>query len=272
MSSNSFSIGLRFYYWDFYKDIDELPKTNTTYVIIKDHSGYKVRELYVTKRYQSFGEEIMNYSQKGLDIKQFKDLCMTKAGYYVQTEMAKSKKPGHGKWYPKHYDIPEDPGLTMDHLISVILYTDSTGLSSDFSSTFRKKHPYETLSQIKKRNSKYWWWSKTLRETVEFYGYTGTGMKHIKGPFYTGMSFVMNVPSFAIRLCSPTSTSVQLAVAVKFSGEQGLILELHTRTMAPAFANVSAFDCSWISQYKEEDERFVHQLLFSLFFFFFFVC
>ena len=272
MSSNSFSIGLRFYYWDFYKNIDELPRKEHNYGIIKDHSGYKVRELYVTKRYQSFGEEIMNYKQKEIDIKRFKDLAMAKARLYIQTEMAKSKEARSGKWFPKHYDF-KGTSLKIDNLISVILYTDTTELSSDFSSTFRKKHPYETLSQIKQRNSKYWWWSKTLRETVELFGdkTAGSVNKLFKGPFYTGMSFVMNVPSFAIRLCSPTSTSVQIAVAIKFSGEQGLMLQLDTTKMIPAVANVRAFDCSWISQYKEEDERYLnHIILFILYVFFFF--
>eukprot|EP01084_Bolivina_argentea_P239628 402719_1 len=72
--------------------------------------------------------------------------------------------------------------------------------------------------------------------------------------FYTGISLVMTIPEFTMRLCAPTSTSTQIEVAIKFSGHDGMILELQ-KAHASAVHFLTIFDCSWISQYKEEDER-----------------
>ena len=72
----------------------------------------------------------------------------------------------------------------------------------------------------------------------------------LKGPFFTGLSFVMNIPQFGINLNSPTSTSVHIEVATKFGGDDGMIIQLDIGDMW-----LRGFDCSWLSQYKEEDER-----------------
>eukprot|EP01084_Bolivina_argentea_P008921 16699_1 len=94
--------------------------------------------------------------------------------------------------------------------------------------------------------------SRILRETVEIFGID----KEYRGAsFYTGISFVMSIPSFRIRLCSPSSTSTQIEVAIKFSGRNGMILKL---MKAKGWNSLQAFDCSWISRYKEEDERLFH--------------
>ena len=63
--------------------------------------------------------------------------------------------------------------IGIEHLISVCLYTDYDRLSADFSSTFRKILPFESIDQIKQRNKKYWWWSKLLAETVIGFGDNG---------------------------------------------------------------------------------------------------
>ena len=176
--------------------------------------------------------------------------------------MVKSIKAycGDNQWGTRlYYGVQDEAPLRKDNLISVILYTDFTELSSDFTSTFRKKSPFETLGSIKTRNSRYWWMSKTLRETVELYGIwrekeMGNRIESLIGPFYTGMSFIMNIPQFSMRLCSPTSTSMQIQVAMKFSGNNGIIFQLNTNNIYGD--GLAAFDVSWLSRYKEEDERY----------------
>ena len=80
-------------------------------------------------------------------------------------------------------------------------------------------------------------------------------------PFYTGISQVMEMQSFSVRLCAPTSTSTKLEVAVKFSGENGIILQLTTNNMLKGASSwLRGFDVSWISQFKEEDERYLYPL------------
>eukprot|EP01084_Bolivina_argentea_P248813 416282_1 len=64
----------------------------------------------------------------------------------------------------------------------------------------------------------------------------------------------MNMSSFNIRLCCPTSTSCTISVAIKFSGEDGIIIQLNNPPVLP-YQALTGFNCSWISRYNEEDER-----------------
>ena len=169
----------------------------------------------------------------------------------MKTHKVKSIEASPTATYEHHYGIQNWTVLGTANLTAIILYTDFTELSSNFTSTFRKQNAFETLSQIKERNRRYWWWSKTLRETVELFGAHAWDMN---GPYYCGMSYVMTLPALAIRLCSPTSTSVHLEVALKFAGEEGIIIQFNT-SKTTGFEYLRGFDCSFISKYKEEDER-----------------
>ena len=103
--------------------------------------------------------------------------------------------------------------------------------------------------------------SKLLRETVNIHGACANvdpsardGDPRMLGPFYCGMSMVMNMPSFAIKLSSPTSTSKQISVATKFSGMSGILVEFWN--FKGDASRVRGMDVSAISRFKEEDERY----------------
>ena len=192
--------------------------------------------------YDNFKEEILNYDH--IDKKLFETEVMVKVKKYIQTNMAKSMKSNF-------LATPPNAPITIDHLIAITLYTDYTELSSDFSASFRRKNPFESEESVKQRNhSKYWWWSTTLKQVLDGYGQS----KYLEGPFYCGMSWVMTLPQFQIHLYSPTSTSVQIAVALKFCGDSGIVMEF-TNTEGKA-TGTKGFDCSWLSRFKEEDERY----------------
>ena len=232
-----------------------------------DHCGHEVHELYVMNRYKTFKAEILEYKHFGLitAIAAMKIITI-KACYYLKTQTARAIKADKGRLIfdnPGHYGIDNESHLCADNLYSLILYTDYDALSSDFSSSFRKIYPFETLQNVKIRNSYYWWWSKTLRETVELYGSTGSKYAQnprLNGPFFTGLSFVMNIPQYQIKLNSPTSTSTHIQVATKFAGDQGMIIELDIEDSDRTMDNLRGFDCSWISQYKGEDEMYVYYI------------
>ncbi len=116
--------------------------------------------------------------------------------------------------------------------------------------TFRTISEYETLSSLKARNRDYYWMSRVLRETVELFGYQPSE----DTSYYTGISLVMAVPSFRIRLCAPISTSVHIEVATKFSTRSGMILEMKQGNVY--FTHLKTFNCEWLSRYPEESERY----------------
>ena len=202
----------------------------------------------VYPRFKDLKEEMLNYQH--LDHESYENV-LAKAKIYIQTNIAKSLKT---KW--------SKTPISINNLICIILYCDYSNLSSDFTRSFRKIHQFEVLSHIKQRNSYYYHFSKILKETIYTYGQCngiygsgGNGLLPVlKGPFYCGMSVVLNISQFNMKLLSPTSTSVELSVAIKFSGNNGMILELNNVDGDSRY--VMGMDCSWISRYKEEDERY----------------
>ena len=66
----------------------------------------------------------------------------------------------------------------------------------------------------------------------------------------------MTMPQFSIKLLSPTSTSCHIEVAMKFSGEYGIIIEFNNQGGYAKY--VYGLDVSWLSRYREEDERYVY--------------
>ena len=97
-----------------------------------------------------------------------------------------------------------------------------------------------------------------MTETAKVYGQHR--FDKFRGPFYTGMSRVMSMPQFNIYLQSPTSTSAALAVAMRFSGQSGMIIQFENDNGMAKLCN--GFDCSWLSRFKEEDERYIQYIVY----------
>ena len=101
VSSGTFSIGIAYQYKD------------------------DKHELYIKPQYDNFKEEIRHY--KYLSMEQYQQEILPKAKAFFQTEIV--RKLHHPQYGP----------ISIDRLISIILYTDYTSLSSHFTATFRKK-------------------------------------------------------------------------------------------------------------------------------------
>ena len=225
VSANTFSVGILWKY-----DDDAIDDDN-----------------YVKPYYANLKAEIMQYT----DIAKVKEIyeaqIYPKAKVYRQTELVKSLKVVFS-------DI-----LSIDQLICMILYTDYTALSTTFSSTFRAKNKYEAVQSIKKRHQNYYWMSKGLKNMMHDYGQdfeSGGGFVNpLRGPFYCGMNWVMNISAFNIILRGPTSTSIQITVASRFGGQNGILIEFDN-TKGDG-QQVLGFDVSWLSRYgSQEDERY----------------
>eukprot|EP01084_Bolivina_argentea_P017237 32200_1 len=265
LKSCSFSTGFIFYYWQYYKRISDGTTTQISETLIdhkniNDHNGYHIKDLYICKKYVNLQEEILQH----ITIDQYKNKILEKAHQYINTEKVKTIKAAGGHYLKLlHYNITKDTPISIDHLITIVTYCDFSKFCSKFSSTFRNITTNESLESIKKRNREFWWFSKTLREAVQFYGGSaGDGYwegdewidKGIKGPFYCGMNVVLNIPEFSIRLSAPTSTSKQIQVAINFAKRNGMTIQVNNNG-ASGMEHLRLFDCSWISRYSEEDER-----------------
>ncbi len=93
---NMFSIGYRFYYWEYYKkdNINELMEKdgiNHGGHNINNHNGYKISELFVIKKYKNIKNEILKNTIYTLNIFEYK-IVTNKVNKYINTKKVKSMK------------------------------------------------------------------------------------------------------------------------------------------------------------------------------------
>ena len=88
---------------------------------------------------------------------------------------------------------------------------------------------------------------------VNYFGSRGDyGMNgRVNGPFYSGVSVVLNVSEFSIAFNSPTSTTQTMEVALRFAGSNGMILTVNNDDVSN---DQPLLNATWISCYAEEDE------------------
>merc|ERR1712228_62663 len=80
------------------------------------------------------------------------------------------------------------------------------------------------------------------------------GDNSVKGPFYCGVNKVMVLPQFNLRLCAPTSTTMQIEIALKFATRNGTVIQLNNNSDG-RYDQLRLFNISWLSRFKDEDER-----------------
>ena len=162
---------------------------------VNHHGGHNIHSLCVPKKYESFKAEILAH----LGVAKYTKFVRGKAERYIDTDMAR-RIEATDQERDLHYEIERGTPLSIPNLMALILYCDFTDLSREFTSSFRAVRPSEPFSSIKSRNSEYWWWSKTLRETVEYFGnnrygrFYGNEFNASTGPYYCGMSELMAMP------------------------------------------------------------------------------
>ena len=236
VSSGTFSVGID---WNYFHE---------------EQSGL----LFVKPKYKNLKQEIRNYPH--INIKQYEREILPKAKAYRATQLVKKMKcwaiyNKYGK-DPMPWGFKEGAIISVKRLISIILYTDYTDHSSQFTATFRKNNLFEPIQSTKRRHRNFYWMSRLLKETIRAWGATDRRMmRPLRGPFFCGMSMLMKMPEFRIRLISPTSTSCHIEVAVKFSGESGIVIEMNNNVGLAK--QTFGMDVSWLSRFKEEDERYV---------------
>ena len=226
--------------------------TNTFSVGIKWNYDNEHDDNYVRPFHGCLKPEILEYEHIENNEELYSEV-RKKAEAYRGTELVKS--------------IFGDNNSTLGYLMCIILYTDYTALSTSFSSTFRAINKYEPIHSIKRRHRKFYRMSVGLKMLMriwgqdysEKHGHTGP-LPRLLGPFYCGMNWVMNMNRFNIILHGPTSTSIQKAVAARFGGDKGFLIEFDNSKGQGR--DVKGFDVSWLSRYgSQEDERYENILI-----------
>eukprot|EP01084_Bolivina_argentea_P247680 414353_1 len=252
---HTFNIGYRFYYWEHYKHNVDIEEEQKEFWNINDHGGYSINQLFVKIKYSDIKHEILNNNIYDLSLNQL-HISLLKVTKYIDTNKVRKITASRNDHIDRNeylcYRIEKGAPITKNHLLAIILYCDWTDLSAKFSETFRKTNSYDSITSIKQKNAEYGHFAKLIREATEIFGKSSDSTSQdnlLCGPFFCGMSFVMVMAQYMIRLYSPTSTSKIIEVAVRFSGEEGIMIQLNK-----PLQKLAAFPCSWISNYPEEEE------------------
>ena len=255
---NSFATGYPLFYWKWYRTASKQDIKGNVYLsLLMDLGGHSVQELSVEPHFANLKEEVLATGLVGG--RQFEKLVMQKAKRYLKSAKCRKMKCLSFSTLeddPLHFDIPRGTPLTEQHLQSIILYCDFTKLCTLFSQSLRKDDPEDGLEEIKAKNSKFFYFTKLLRELVTYFGGNGGGVLMngvASGPFYSGVSVVLNLNEFSIGFNTPTSTSKTKEIAWRFAGEEGMLITVgNQRGGWSKYQPV--FNATWISAYCEEDE------------------
>eukprot|EP01084_Bolivina_argentea_P249395 417473_1 len=226
-STNEYSFGKRYDYWNKYGSNTLKPKYSTIKEEIISNQIFCL-DLIV---FDNALQKAMNLMTCSYAIKMIK--CTFSASKY-------------------RYDVEPNMKLGINNILSVILYTDYDSLSYKFSCTFRQIKPNETYIDLRNKNKEYGNWCKCLTETVNCYG-TEIEKTNIN-TFYHGVSF-MYFKEFIAKFNSPTSTTSKLQIAMIFTNIDGIILELNKYSDGTYYSNLRYFNCSLLSRFPYEDER-----------------
>ena len=210
IANRSLSTGILFWYWPWYakKGRDEKVKKGGRYARM-DFGGHTVSETFVSAHFESLKAEVVGSGF--ISIAEFNEHVIDKGNDYIQQEICKKMKSnpmcGMNGDDPLRYDIPNGTALSVHHLYAVIMYCDFSDFCTAFGRSFRKLKWDESIASIKDRNSRFYFVSRYLRELVQYFGCVGLDYDnypavngHETGPFFSGVSVVLNVPSFALGL------------------------------------------------------------------------
>ena len=244
VSGSSFSTGKWWAYWPWYRKqtIESLMSDEEEMWNDIDFGGHSLKSLCVYKHFENLKEEVFG---SGLISAKFWKSLLQKATRYLRSKRCKQMKDAFDFGGDLKFDTIQGFVVTERHLISLFLYTDSSEYCTALSETFRAIKSGETIEEINARNSMFYWTSRYLRELVFCFG-DYAYKENIS--FFTGISFEMSIPQFKIGLVGPTSTTLAKEVAVRFAGENGMVIVLKG-------AGSRCFDASVFSAYPEEQER-----------------
>eukprot|EP01084_Bolivina_argentea_P126999 224706_1 len=240
---NMYNFGEKFYYWPYFKNCYENDFGNF---------AYKYNERYTPPKYLSLKEELLKNEIAILCLAQWKNEY-NKAAAYVQTRYSKTltaeprndyNSPGCNTFL---FGIKEGTVISLNHILSMIVYCAYSHLSYKFSETFRKlNNGKEDENSLIQRHRNFHHLSKHIIEAVHLFSKQSHQME-IK-TFYHGISTKTVFDGIKCVVDQPFSTTSSWEVAVNFGTNVGMVLALDCGV------GTRYFDCAWLSDFSNERE------------------
>eukprot|EP01083_Nonionella_stella_P040605 110157_1 len=141
------------------------------------------------------------------------------------------------------YGIRKYSHLPINNLVVVVFYTDFDELRS----TIKR-----TLTQQIQEHSDYYWFNKTLGDTLKLYGkdYEGS-YKNPDHTLYHNISSAVRFGSTTITFPRPVSTTTQLVVAQRYGIDTGYMLQFDAYSKEICLHYLAT---AWISSFANQNE------------------
>eukprot|EP01084_Bolivina_argentea_P252505 423846_1 len=256
-----YSFGIKYFYWPYYKyqAYDQLYDPLTTERVgrhfgTKDpdpaNDGYTLKDFYVEPKYKNLKDELTNKISR----MQW-DGLLQKATYYAATDKYKSTK---SVGFSQFFGIPDNTVINVDHIMAIMVYCNFDALQAKFSETYRRIPKNESNESLIKRHKIYAHLGRLLRECVTCFGVKPLeSMKFMETRLYHGITMFTQFSSIYACIKGPCSTTTDVSVAIQFSQNIGMILELCLNCeslMNPLYGDL--FECEFVSDFPNEQEKF----------------
>eukprot|EP01084_Bolivina_argentea_P134274 236871_1 len=150
----NYGFGVSFSYW---KQYDLYPFVAPKYDNLK-------QELLCNTVYQITLERYNDIYEKGTEL-------YAKIGEILGQSNDKNTPVAHALTHWNDYcNIKAGTPISLQHLLSILFWTDLTGLPTKMKIVCRKSKPDETEDDVKRRHVEYVNWLKSMAETLIFYG------------------------------------------------------------------------------------------------------
>eukprot|EP01084_Bolivina_argentea_P264050 447146_1 len=142
-----YNLGISFWYWN----------------------NQKSNKRYVLKTFHNLKNEILNFNK--FTIKLWNNLVL-ECNQLIKADRV--REISCNGYNTNIYEMEKGASITLDHILSIKLYTDYTKLCNIFCQAFRLKKisqtQYERVSSLQRRNEKIANWAKLLMQSVQCFG------------------------------------------------------------------------------------------------------
>eukprot|EP01084_Bolivina_argentea_P011996 22478_1 len=214
--------------------------------------AFKDDVITVFPKYSSLKEELTNNDIATLSKEQF-------VSEYKKAQIYFGSKYCKQNYLPRHLPRTQFNGykqwiLSIEHLLSLLVYCNYTELQYLFSKTYRENNGSD--------HTNFYYLGKLLKIAVKKFGTRIDSLANDVHVFYHGISDKLLFPKYVgngyyngICISCPLSTSSSFEVAANFAcGNQGMIIEFcHERPLTQYFS------VAWLSDYQSESEYLLVQ-------------
>jgi len=192
-------------------------------------------------KFWTFKQELLNNDMYRINIDKWNDI-FEKAKVTINTFVAR-----------EYVDLRTGRNIGIQHIISMICYTDYDALCYNFRNSFRKLDPDENERDVMKRHcNNYYHLGKWLNDAIGTYG---SLVSKYKMPLYHGLAGHFLFESLCTDFNIPTSATTEISVAQNFTANEGLILQFDSKWRnGSVWDKAQCLSVEWLSSHSWERE------------------